>query len=127
MLIAWVTPDAAHILTVASWVGSTTLARLSTVNTAGAYPTSAPALSSAPSDLYPAFRTADSHKHLGYSEACIPTCFAPIDTGTAVSPAIGADAQGATYAWFNPTGTSWWTAGSSCATSTRTPPRNGGG
>ncbi|MEU7869997.1 hypothetical protein [Dactylosporangium sp. NPDC049140] len=104
MLIAWVAPDAAHTLTVASWVGSTTLVRLSTVNTAGAYPTSAPALSAAPSDLYLAFRAADNHKHLGFSEGCVPTCFAPVDTGTAVSSAIGADAQGATYAWFNPAG-----------------------
>ena len=72
MLIAWVAPDAVHTLTVASWVGSTTLVRTSTVDTAGAYPTSGPVLTSGPSDLYLAFRASDNHEHLGYSEGCYP-------------------------------------------------------
>ncbi len=104
LLIAWIAPDAAHTLTVASWVGSTALTRVSTVDTAGAYATSGPALSAGPSDLYLAFRASDNHEHLGYSEGCLPTCFVPADTGTAVSSAIGAEAHGATYAWFNPAG-----------------------
>jgi len=104
MLIAWVAPDAAHTLTVASWVGSTALTRVSTVDTAGAYPTSGPALADGPSDLYLAFRASDNHEHLGYSEGCFPTCFFPADIGTAVSSGIGADALGATYGWFDPAG-----------------------
>jgi hypothetical protein len=104
LLIAWVARDAAHTLTVASWVGSTALVRVTTVDTAGAYPTSGPVLSSGPSDLYLAFRAGDNHEHLGYSEGCLPTCFVPADIGTAVSSGIGADAHGAIYGWFNPAG-----------------------
>jgi hypothetical protein len=74
------------------------------VNTAGAYPTSGPVLSSAVSDLYLAFRAADDHLHLGYSQGRVPATFAPVDTGTAVASAIGANASGSTYGWFNPAG-----------------------
>ena len=77
---------------------------MTTVDTAGAYPTSGPSLSSVRSDLYLAFRAADNHEHLGYSQGCYPTCFLPGDTGTAVSSAIGSDAQYGIYAWFNPAG-----------------------
>jgi hypothetical protein len=56
------------------------------------------------SDLYLTFRASDNHEHLGYSEGCLPTCFLPGDTGTAVSSAIGGDALGTIYSWFNPAG-----------------------
>jgi hypothetical protein len=104
VLIAWVAPDPRHTLTVASWVGSTTLDRVTTVDVAGAYPTSGPVLVSRWSDLYLAFRASDNHEHFGYSEGCLPTCFLPVDIGTAVSSGIGADTQGETYGWFNPAG-----------------------
>jgi hypothetical protein len=77
---------------------------VTTVDISGAYPTSAPVVTSVRSDLYLAFRASDNHEHLGYSEGCLPTCFLPGDTGTAVSSAIGADAHDGTFAWFNPAG-----------------------
>ena len=104
LLIAWVAPDAAHTLTVASWVGSTVLSRVTTVDTAGAYPTSGAALSAWGSDLYVAFRARNNHWYLGYSEGCLPTCFAPADTGTAVSSPVGVEKGSLTFAWFNPAG-----------------------
>ncbi len=104
LLIAWVARDAAHSLTVASWVGSTSLVRVTAVDIAGAYPTSGPALSSGGSDLYLAFRASDNHEHLGYSEGCYPTCFLPVDIGTVVSSAIGTQADFAVNGWFNANG-----------------------
>ncbi len=103
LLIAWVADDPAHTVNVASWVGSAVLANASTAMTT-AYPTSGPSLSSAPSDLYVAFRGSDNHEYLGYSEGCFPTCFVPADTGTVVTSPIGSLASGYVLTYFDAAG-----------------------
>ena len=85
-------------------MGSTVLSRVTTVDTAGAYPTSGAALSAWGSDLYVAFRARNNHWYLGYSEGCLPTCFVPGDIGTAVSSPVGIEKTSTTFAWFNPAG-----------------------
>lgn len=103
MVIAWVADNSAHSVNVASWVGSTTLANVTTATTT-AYATSGPSLSSAPSDLYIAFRGSNNHEYFGYSEGCVPTCFNPTDIGTVVSSAIGQLASGYVVSYFDGAG-----------------------
>lgn len=103
MLIAWVGDNAAHTITVASWVGSTSLVNTATATTT-TYPTSGPSLSSVGSDLYVAFRGSNNHEYLGYSEGCFPTCFLPADTGTAVTSPIGLLASGYITTYFDAAG-----------------------
>jgi hypothetical protein len=102
-LLAW--PDAAHVIHVATFTG-TTLTGRSQVDSASGTAT-APGLASGIADLYVSFRgAADGHLYLGYSEGCIPTCFNSSDTGPLVAGGVGMTSDGSRIysSYFDPTG-----------------------
>jgi hypothetical protein len=77
-LIAWT--NAAHVVTVATYNGTTTLTGRSTV-TSPVGAVGAPGLGVAVADLYVGYVGTDGNVYWGYSEGCIPTCFYPTTTG----------------------------------------------
>ena len=90
VLIAWTGTEATHPIHVATYVGTATLTKRSTVPSAIGT-SGAPGLGVADSDLYLGFIGTDGNVYFAYSEGCVPTCFNAAATGEDGTAGFGID------------------------------------